>query len=295
MNINRLDTKKRVQILSMLVEGNSLRSTSRMADVSINTVTKLLVDVGTACAEYQDEALRNLPCKRVQCDEIWTFCYSKQKNVPDDKKGMFGYGDVWTWTAICADTKLIASWMVGTRDDDAAKAFVSELQGRLANRIQLTTDGHKAYLEAVEKSFGADIDYAMLVNLYGTPKGKSAEVRYSPGICTGALKGDVTGKSDPKHVSTSYVERQNLTMRMSMRRFTRLTNGFSKKVDNHMHAIGLHFMRYNFGRVQKSLQVTPAMEAGIANKPWTLEEIAELVPEPVAKNRGPYKKRSISK
>ena len=274
--MNKLSIKKRAQILGMLVEGNSLRATSRIADCSINTVTKLLVDVGTACAEYQDKGLRNLPCKRVQCDEVWSFCYAKEKNVPAEMKGQFGYGDVWTWTAICADTKLIASWMVGRRDGEAAKEFIADLAGRLANRVQLTTDGHKPYLQAVEDSFGVDVDYAMLVKLYGETKGKSPERKYSPGECCGAVKGAVCGNPDDAHISTSFVERQNLTMRMSMRRFTRLTNGFSKKVDNHMHAIALHFMYYNFGRIHKTLRVTPAMEAGISDHVWSLEEIAAL-------------------
>lgn len=275
-SMNRLDIKTRAQILGLLVEGNSLRAVSRITGCSINTVTKLLVDVGSACAEYQDQALHNLPCKRVQCDEVWSFCYAKEKNVPDEMKGQFGYGDVWTWTAICADTKLIASWMVGRRDGDAAKEFIADLAGRLANRVQLTTDGHKPYLQAVEAAFGVDVDYGMLTKLYGEPKGKSAERKYSPGECCGAIKGAVCGNPDDIHISTSFVERQNLTMRMSMRRFTRLTNGFSKKVDNHMHAIALHFMYYNFGRIHKTLRVTPAMEAGISDHVWSLEEIAAL-------------------
>jgi IS1 family transposase len=287
--MNSLPISKRAQILALLVEGNSLRACSRIADVSINTVTKLLVDVGTACADYQDKTLRNLPCKRVQCDEIWSFVGSKQKNVAPENQGVFGHGDVWTWTAICADTKLIASWMVGSRDGDAARAFIADLAPRLANRIQLTTDGHRAYLDAVEESFAWEIDYAMLVKTYGEGTA-SPERKYSPSEYVGAKKIKITGNPSKAHVSTSYVERQNLTMRMSMRRFTRLTNAFSKKIENHMHAIALHFMYYNFGRVHKSLRVTPAMEAGIATHVWTLEEIAGLVPEPVAKKRGPYTK-----
>jgi IS1 family transposase len=284
VDMNKLPLEKRAQILGLLVEGTSLRSASRLADCSINTVTKLLADVGAACAEYQDNALRNLPCKRVQCDEVWSFCYAKEKNVPKDRKGILGYGDVWTWTAICADTKLVAAWMVGRRDKCAARAFIDDLSSRLASRVQLTTDGHRPYLEAVERSFGADIDYAMLVKLYGEPRSKDGkynpERKYSPSECCGSIRGTVTGNPDPDHISTSFVERQNLTMRMSMRRFTRLTNGFSKKIENHAHAIALHFMWYNFGRVHKSLRVTPAMEAGIARKPWTLEEIAALVDKP---------------
>ena len=273
--MNRLPLEKRSQILGLLVEGNSLRAASRLSGCSINTVTKLLVDVGTACAEYQDTALRNLPCKRVQCDEIWSFVYAKQKNVPEGMEGQAG--DVWTWTALCADTKLIVAWMVGSRDSDAAQAFIADLSSRLANRIQLTTDGHKAYLDAVEEAFGRNIDYAMLVKLYGAPKGKENERRYSPAECNGTIKGTVSGSPEKEHISTSYVERQNLTMRMSMRRFSRLTNAFSKKIDNHMHAIALHFMYYNFGRIHKSLRVTPAMEAGISDHVWSLEEIAKLV------------------
>ncbi len=252
-----------------------MRAASRLADVSINTVTKLLVDVGTACAEYQDKTLRNLPCKRIQCDEIWAFCGMKEKNVPEEHKGKLGYGDVYTWTALDPDTKLIASFLVGRRDYEYAEAFISDLAERLANRVQLTTDGHKAYLKAVEGAFGADIDFAQLVKLYG-PVPTSDQRRYSPAGFTGAEKTVINGKPDLGNISTSHVERQNLTMRMGMRRFTRLTNGFSKKVENLAHAVALHFMYYNFGRVHKSLRVTPAMEAGVADHVWTLEEIASL-------------------
>jgi len=272
--MNRLDLEKRAQILHMLVEGNSLRATARMADVSRNTVDKLLRDVGAACLNYQDKALRDLPCKRVQCDEIWSFVYAKQKNVPEGKRDEFGYGDVWTWTAICADTKLVPCWHVGTRGAEAAKFFMDDLADRLSNRIQLTTDGHRVYLEAVRGAFGSSVDYAQLVKLYGPePKGQH---RYSPAKCNGAKKSNVTGSPNPAHASTSFVERQNLTMRMSMRRFTRLTNAFSKKVDNHMHAISLHYMYYNFGRIHQTLKVTPAMEAGLTEHVWSLEEIAAL-------------------
>lgn len=270
--MNRLDINKRAQIIGLLVEGNSLRAASRLADVSINTVTKLLVDVGTAAAEYQDQALRNLPCKRVQVDEIWSFVYAKAKNVPDNKVGEAG--DVWTWTAICADTKIVPSWHIGARDAESAMAFMDDLSRRLANRVQLTSDGHKPYLDAVEGAFGGDIDYSMLVKMYGKPW--EVEKRYSPMVCTGARKMHVTGNPDPRHVSTSYVERSNLTMRMSMRRFTRLTNAFSKKIANHEHAIALHFMYYNFGRIHKTLRITPAMAAGVANHVWSLSEIAEI-------------------
>jgi IS1 family transposase/lambda repressor-like predicted transcriptional regulator len=274
--MNRLPIEKRIQIINLLVEGMSMRAVSRVADVSINTVTKLLVDVGTACAEYQDKALRDLKCKRIQCDEIWSFCYSKQKNVAPEKQGVLGYGDVWTWTAIDADSKLVPSWLVGLRDATYAKAFVSDLSGRLANRVQLTTDGLKLYVNAVEDAFGADIDFAMLVKLYGAAEGSANERRYSAGECCGTIKGTVTGKPDECHVSTSFVERQNLTMRMSMRRFTRLTNGFSKKVENLEHALALHYMHYNFARIHKSLRVTPAMQAGVSDHVWSLEEIVRL-------------------
>lgn len=289
--MNRMPLAKRAQILGYLVEGMSLRAAFRLADCSINTVTKLLVDVGMACAEYQDSALRNLRCRRIQCDEIWSFVGAKQKNVPTERRGEFGVGDVWTWTAIDADTKLVASWMVGTRDGDAARAFMGDLAPRLAHRVQLTTDGHKVYLDAVEEAFAWDVDYAMLVKHYGEgPQGPDR--KYSPVEFVAAEKRRITGRPDPAHVSTSYVERQNLTMRMSCRRFTRLTNAFSKKVENHAHAVALHFMYYNFGRIHKTLRVTPAMEAGVSDHVWSLEEIAALVPEPVAKKRGPYKKRA---
>jgi IS1 family transposase len=288
--MNRMSIQDRAKIIGFLVEGMSLRAASRLADCSINTVTKLLVDVGTACAEYQDSTLRNLPCKRIQCDEIWSFVGAKQKNVPAEREGEFGVGDVWTWTAICADTKIIASWMVGDRGAAAANAFIADLAGRLSNRIQLTTDGHRVYVDAVERAFGADIDYAMLVKVYGEGPA-SPERKYSPSEHIGTKTVRIEGEPNPAHISTSYVERQNLTMRMSMRRFTRLSNAFSKKVDNHMHAVALHFMHYNFGRIHKTLRVTPAMEAGVSDHVWSLEEIAALVQEPVAKARGPYKKR----
>lgn len=290
--MNKLTLQKRAQILGMLVEGNSLRATSRMADVSINSVTKILVDVGSAAAEYQYNNLRNLPCKRVQVGEIWSFCYAKAKNVESAKSAPQDAGDVWTWTAICADTKIIPSWLVGSRDAECANEFVQDIADRMANRIQLTSDGYKPYLEAVEGAFGNDVDYAMLVKMYGNPV--EGQKRYSPANCTGAIKKLVIGKPDAKNVSTSHVERQNLTMRMGMRRFTRLTNGFSKKIENHEHAIALHFMHYNFGRIHKTLRVTPAMEAGIANHVWTLEEIANLVKEELPKKRGSYKKKENS-
>jgi IS1 family transposase len=270
--MNKLSIEKRVQIISCLVEGNSLRSTSRMTGCSINTVTKLLVDAGKACVEYQDKAFRNLTCKRIQCDEIWNFCYCKEKNIPEKHKGEFGYGDVYTWTAMCADSKIVPSFLVGRRDSECAKVFIKDLASRLKNRIQLTTDGYKIYLEAVDNAFGGDIDYAMLVKVYeATPT--NDQRKYSPVECIGAEKKRISGNPDKKYVSTSFVERQNLTMRMSMRRFTRLTNGFSKKVENLFYSIAIHYMYYNFCRIHKSLRVTPAMEAGITDHVWRLEEI----------------------
>lgn len=286
--MNRMSLAKRAQILGFLVEGMSLGAASRLADCSINTVTKLLVDVGAACSEYQDAALRNLPCRRIQCDEIWSFVGSKQKNVPADRAGEFGVGDVWTWTAIDADTKLVASWMVGDRNGEAAKAFIGDLAERLANRVQLTSDGHKVYLQAVESAFGGGIDYEMLVKQYGEGP-QAPERKCSPVEFVSAEKKRIIGSADKTHVSTSFVERQNLTMRISMRRFTHLTNGFSKKIKNHAHAMALHFMYYNSGRIHKTLRVTPAMKAGVSDHVWSLEEIAALVPEPEAKPRSPYK------
>ena len=247
-----------------------------MTGASKNTVTKLLVDLGKACSEFQDQHLRNLPCQRLQLDEIWSFVYSKAKNVPEDRKGEFGVGDVWTWTAICADTKLIPSWFVGTRDGESATAFVEDLASRLANRVQITTDGHKAYLDAMDVAFEGNVDYSMLIKLYGSSG--EAEKRYSPATCTGCKREWVTGQPDPDHVSTSYAERANLTMRMSMRRFTRLTNAFSKKVENHAAAVSLHFMYYNFARIHQTLKSTPAMRAGVADHLWSIEEIVDLLP-----------------
>jgi IS1 family transposase len=276
VTMNKLDIKKRAQILSCLVEGNSIRATVRMTGAAKNTVVKLLADVGAACAAYQDKALRNLPCKRLQCDEIWSFVYAKAKNVPTAKAAPEGAGDAWTWTAIDADTKLVAAWMIGPRDGGVAYDFMQDLAGRLASRVQLTTDGLKAYLEAVEGAFGADIDYAQLVKLYGDAPNAGPERKYSPNVCLGARPTTVTGKPDMAHVSTSYVERQNLTMRMSMRRFTRLTNGFSKKLENLGYAVALHFMYYNFGRIHQTLRITPAMAAGVSDHVWELEEIAAL-------------------
>ena len=273
--MNKLRKDKQIQVISALVEGNSIRATVRMTGVSKNTIVKLLTDLGQACAEYQDKVFKNLPCKHIQCDEIWSFCYAKEKNVPEDKKGQFGYGDIWTFTAICADTKLIPSWFIGNRDLESATIFLKDLAGRLANRIQLTTDGHKMYLDAVESAFGSDIDFSQLIKLYGqTSEGQK---RYSPPACIGTIKQKINGDPENKNISTSYVERQNLTMRMNMRRFTRLTNAFSKKVENLAYAVALHFMHYNFCRIHQTLRVTPAMEAKVTDHPWSVGEILRLL------------------
>ncbi|MFZ0890672.1 MAG: IS1 family transposase [Candidatus Binataceae bacterium] len=273
--MNRLSIDRRAQILGMMAEGVSLRAISRMTGASINTVVKLLADAGNACLEYQDRVMVNLPCKRIQADEIWSFVYAKQKNVPQEHRGEFGYGDVWTWTALCGDTKLVPSWYVGTRDADAAWVFMRDLASRLTNRVQLTTDGHKAYLDAVGGASGTTIDYAMLVKQYGTAP--EAEKRYSPPVCLGTERTVIHGNPDPAHISTSYVERQNLSMRMGMRRFTRLTNAFSKKLVNHVHALSIYFMHYNFVRIHGTLRVTPAMEAGVTDRLWSLEDVVGIV------------------
>ena len=291
--MNVLPLEKRAQILHLLVEGNSMRATSRIADVSINTVTNLLEDVGAACLEFHDATVRNIKSKRVQCDEIWSFCYSKEKNVAPEDKGILGHGDAYTWTAIDSDTKLAISWLVGRRDSEYGESFIADLASRLVDRIQLTTDGHGVYVNAIEKAFGGAVDYAMLVKVY-EGMGAMDQRRYSPSRFVSADKRRINGNPDMRDVSTSYVERQNLTMRMGMRRFTRLTNGFSKKIENLGHAVALHFMFYNFARIHKSLRVTPAMEAGISDHVWTLEEIAGLVKVEAPKKRGPYKKKNSS-
>jgi len=277
--MNVLNTDKRAQILHCIVEGNSLRATSRLANVSINTVVKLLIDAGNACSKYQDETMRNLTCKRLQCDEIWSFIGCKEKNATPEMKAK-GMGSVWTWTALDSDTKLVPCWFIGPRDAGSAYHFMHDLKGRLATRVQLTTDGLKAYLEATEDAFGSEIDYAQLIKIYGNATGpdqKHAEIRYSPAQCMGARKAVISGKPDYQHVSTSHTERQNLSMRMGMRRFTRLTNAFSKKVENLEHNVALYFMHYNFAKIHGSLRVTPAMEAGISDHVWTLEEIVNLI------------------
>lgn len=290
--MNRLSTERRGQVISCLVEGMSIRGTVRVTGVAKNTVAKLLVDIGVAASQYQDRVLRQLPCKVIECDEIWSFCYSKAKNVPIKHEGEFGYGDVWTWTAIDADTKLVPSWFVGKRDNRDCYAFLSDLRDRLApGRIQLTTDGHASYLSTVEPLFGADrVDFAQLIKTWDATSFPSLgkDRRYSPNGCTGVETHVRTGTPDPERVSTSYVERQNLTMRMNMRRFTRLTNGFSKKVENHAAAVSLHFMHYNFARPHQTLskaagprqKVTPAMAAGVADHPWSVWEIAALLDPP---------------
>jgi IS1 family transposase len=277
---NVLSTAKRAAVIRALVEGNSVNSTVRMTGVAKNTVLKLLVQVGDACTAYQDAKLRYLTCKRLEVDEIWGFVGAKQKNVPEEKKGIFGIGDVWTFIAIDADTKLVPSFLVGLRDSGTATEFCQDLAGRLQNRVQLTSDGHKMYLGAVEDAFGGDVDFAQLVKIYGaTPEG--SEVRYSPAECKGTQKHLISGNPDAKLVSTSYIERQNLTMRMSMRRFTRLTNGFSKKVENLVAAVALHFMYYNFVRPHQSLQgKTPAQAAHVDTRRWTVEDIIGLLENP---------------
>lgn len=275
--MNKLPRDKRIQIISLLTEGMSLRAITRVTGASINTVTKLLIDAGRACSDYQDRTFRNLTCKRLQVDEIWSFVYAKAKNVETAKAAPDNAGDCWTWTAIDADTKLIPSYYVGARDGGAARIFISDLAGRLANQVQLTSDGHRPYLEAVEEAFGADIDYAMLVKHYGESVG--ALGRYSPGECTGAEPRRVEGRPDPAHVSTSYVERSNLTLRMHARRFTRLTNAFSKKVENHAHAVGLHMMVYNFVRIHGTLKCSPAMAAGVTPKLWEIGDVVDMIEE----------------
>ncbi|HXB54926.1 MAG TPA: IS1 family transposase [Vicinamibacteria bacterium] len=276
--MNRLSQEKRAAVVAALVEGNSLRSTARMTGVAINTVMKLLADLGVACDRYQRETLVNLRSKRIQCDEIWSFVYAKEKNAPETMKAQGKAGDMWTWTAMDADSKLIVSWLIGGRDAGYATVFMEDVASRLATRVQLTTDGHKAYLEAVEGAFGMDVDFAQLVKLYGeAPEGQR---RYSPPVCTGCKRTAISGDPDPAHISTSYIERQNLTMRMSMRRFTRLTNAFSKKAENHEAAVSLYTLYYNFGRVHSTLRVTPAMEAGVSDHVWSLAEIVALLDRP---------------
>jgi len=292
--MNKLSAKDRATILHMLCEGSSIRSIARVTGASKNTISKLLVDAGRACSDFHDANVRDVQARRVQCDEIWSFTYAKQKNVKTAKAAPENAGDTWTWTALDSDSKLIVSWLVGGRDSEYAMAFMDDLRSRLANRVQLTTDGHSAYLEAVEGAFGGDVDYAQLVKLYGEPAEKSPERKYSPSVCKGARKHRVEGRPDPGHVSTSHVERNNLTMRMHMRRFTRLTNAFSKKVENHAYAVALHMTYYNFVRQHKSLDgLSPAMAAGVSERLWGMSDIVALVEAADQKPgpRGPYKKR----
>lgn len=292
--MNRLPLEKRVQILAMLVEGSSMRSVSRVADVSINTVAKLLAEAGQACIAIHNGLVQDVPSRRIQCDEIWSFCYAKQGNVWRAKSAPQDAGDVWTWTAIDADSKLILSFLVGGRDASYACEFTEDVAARLRYRVQLTTDGHRPYLEAVDWAFGNRIDYAQLIKIFGDSPTTRGSGRYSPPPCTGIRTRTVTGLPNPDHVSTSYSERQNLTMRMSMRRFTRLTNGFSKKLENHIHALALYFVHYNFCRIHKSLRTSPAMAAGISDRLWSLEDVVakihEIAPPPLP--HGPYRKRS---
>lgn len=274
--MNKLKPDKQKQVVAALIEGNSIRATCRMTDTAKGTVLKLLADVGKVCKEYQDKAFHDLTCKRIECDEIWSFCYAKQKNVPEELQGKFGYGDIWTFTAICADSKLVPSWHLGRRDLPNATVFMKDLASRLKNRVQLTTDGHRMYLEAVEEAFGSEIDFSQLIKLYGVSE-EEREKRYSPAKCLGTEKIRIKGNPDEKNVSTSYVERQNLTMRMSMRRFTRLTNAFSKKAENLGYAVALHFMYYNFCRIHQTLRITPAMAAGVTDHLWEIEDIIALM------------------
>lgn len=279
--MNRLDTQTQALVISCLIEGCSIRATVRMTGVAKNTIVKLLADIGCACASYHNRFVRGLKVRRLQADEIWSFVGAKAKNTRLEKK-QEGWGDVWTWVGIDADTKLVVSYLVGGRDGGWAADFMEDCAKRIRNRVQITTDGHKAYLDAVENAFGADIEYAQLQKIFGAPSDEETR-RYSPAKCIGCDMKVVSGDPDPKHVSTSFVERQNLTMRMHMRRFTRLTNGFSKKVDNHRHSVALHYMFYNFCRVHQTLRVTPAMEAGLTDHVWNLEELCALLPKPVVK------------
>ena len=293
--MNRLSASDRAQILSLICEGVGINAACRLSGASKMTVLKLLADAGQACSDYLDMNLRNLTTKRIECDEVWSFCYAKQKNVAAAKAAPEGAGDVWTWTAIDADSKLMVSYLVGSRDAGCAMAFMEDLRSRLSNRVQLTTDGFKPYLTAVSEAFNNDVDYAQLVKVYGQPADSTDRRRYSPAECSGTIVGKTIGKPDRDLISTSYVERSNLTIRMQNRRFTRLTNAFSKKIDNHIHAFSLFAMHYNFCKIHKTLRVTPAMQAGLTDRVWTHADIiAMLATEEQPKKRGPYKKRAIS-
>ena len=295
--MNKMPAEQRALMYQLLVEGNSMASTMRIVRCSKNTVAKFIADAGPICHQYQDEMLRNLPCTRLEVDEIWSFIYAKNKNVERAKNPPRGVGDVWTWTAICADTKLLATWMVGDRSSDTGIPFMVDLQRRLRNRVQLTTDGHKVYFEAVEQAFGGDVDYAQMIKQYGnTESGDSAHRRYSPGQCNGVERIVVQGAPNLDLISTSYAERGNLTIRMSMRRFTRLTNAFSKKLDNHAASFAMWSLWYNFGRVHQTIKRTPAMAAGLARQRWTPRDVIDMIDERTPKPgpRGPYKKRADS-
>jgi IS1 family transposase len=290
--MNRMDQKRQAAIIAALVEGVGIRSTCRMTGASKGAVTKLIADLGPVCAAYMDEAFRDLPCKNLELDEIWAFCYAKAKNVPEEKRGTFGYGDVWTFTAIDADTKLIPTFLVGARDLGTATEFCQDLASRLAYRPQITTDGLKAYIGAMEDAFNGEVDYAQLQKIYAAAPG--GETRYSPAECTGCQKMAVSGNPDPKRISTSYVERANLSMRMGLRRYTRLTNGHSKKLENHCAALSIFFLHYNFARVHSTIRCSPAMAAGVTKRLWSIADIVNLLPAEEPKKRGPYKKRAAA-
>jgi len=276
--MNKLDNAKRSQVVKCLVDGVSIRGTVRITGIAKNTVQKLLLDLGDACSKFMEVNIRNVTSKRIQIDEIWSFIYAKNRNVPQKVAMEQVAGDVWTWIAMDADSKLVVSWMVGGRGAGYARRFLEDIAGRLANRIQLTTDGHRAYLDTVPEAFAWDVDWAMLDKIYASAKKKESERRYSPAECIGALKEVKIGNPDPKHISTSYVERQNLTMRMSMRRFTRLTNAFSKKVEHHIASLAIHYMHYNYVRIHQATRVTPAMAAGVTDRLWEIEDLVALLP-----------------
>ena len=276
VNMNKLSKDKQIRVLSALVEGCSIRATVRMTGVAKNTIVKLLAEIGAACEAYQNKTLRDLPCARIQCDEIWSFCHAKEKNVPDQFKGKFGHGVVWTWVAMDSESKLVVSWLVGRRDAVYAHEFMRDVASRLSSRVQLTTDGLNSYLSAVREAFHDDIDFAQLVKLYGEAS-STGEARYSPPQCMGCRRNAVSGSPDVRYISTSHIERQNLTMRMSMRRFTRLTNAFSKKIENLQYAVALHFMHYNFCRIHQTLRMTPAMACAVTDKVWSLDDVLSLL------------------
>jgi IS1 family transposase len=278
--MNRLSTAERAKVIAVLVEGNSLRATARITGVARMTIEKLLRDLGAACATFHDATVRGLKSQRIQCDEIWSFVGAKEKNTTPEQRAA-GWGDVWTWTAIDADSKLMVSWFLGERNRPAANAFMRDVAARLANRVQLSTDGHAPYVGAVDEAFGVDVDFGTIAKIYAAP---GAGGRYSPPLMVSAKRATITGDPNPRHISTSYVERNNLTMRMHMRRFTRLTNGFSKKIEMHAANLALHFTYYNFCKVHQSLRVTPAMEAGLSDHVWTIEEVIQLLGSPLRRS-----------